>query len=487
MERVRGIGGLFLRATEPERLGHWYADHLGIEARTGELTPGLTLFTATPPDDDTTDAWSVLFEVDDLDAFVGQLRDAGVEVELSGGVARLRDPEDNIVRVRGPTVDRPWSSHPSSVHVLDGERARGRARSLRWLPFVLAVVIFVVFLRMTEERPARTPPPLDLGPTEVALDEMAPSVAESEHGRLLGIDTGDLFVLGTEGMARVDFAHDRITHTPLVPLHTTGPVSFLVGRDRALLRPRDSVPGYVVRDGRPATDVPWTLNRGGHVFPGPEPGQLWVESDSADPARAFALLTMDGRATGVMLPAPGLPPWPLASDGRGHILFGGTGGVYLSRPGGLERVTTGAVLAVGPTRFLTSECDERARCATVVTDRTTGFARVWRPRVPRLETVPQVGTVSPDGAFAAVVPPSTVAEPQPTLHLLNLVSGEDHRLDISVDPSSGPQQMVWSPDGAWLFVATEGTLVAVELRTRHVEQLDVGLIGVSRVAIRPPS
>ncbi len=30
MEKVLGIGGLFFRSHDPERLGKWYQDHLGV-------------------------------------------------------------------------------------------------------------------------------------------------------------------------------------------------------------------------------------------------------------------------------------------------------------------------------------------------------------------------------------------------------------------------------------------------------------------------
>jgi hypothetical protein len=33
MERVTGIGGVFFRARNPERLRAWYAEHLGVELR----------------------------------------------------------------------------------------------------------------------------------------------------------------------------------------------------------------------------------------------------------------------------------------------------------------------------------------------------------------------------------------------------------------------------------------------------------------------
>jgi hypothetical protein len=33
MERVTGIGGIFFKAKDPEKLRLWYRDHLGIESK----------------------------------------------------------------------------------------------------------------------------------------------------------------------------------------------------------------------------------------------------------------------------------------------------------------------------------------------------------------------------------------------------------------------------------------------------------------------
>jgi glyoxylase I family protein len=32
MERVTGIGGVFLRARDPAALARWYTEHLGVDA-----------------------------------------------------------------------------------------------------------------------------------------------------------------------------------------------------------------------------------------------------------------------------------------------------------------------------------------------------------------------------------------------------------------------------------------------------------------------
>ena len=34
-ERITGIGGIFFRARDPERMSAWYRDHLGIKAEGG--------------------------------------------------------------------------------------------------------------------------------------------------------------------------------------------------------------------------------------------------------------------------------------------------------------------------------------------------------------------------------------------------------------------------------------------------------------------
>ncbi|MEU7650795.1 hypothetical protein AB0C42_15550 [Micromonospora taraxaci] len=57
-------------------------------------------------------------------------------------------------------------------------------------------------------------------------------------------------------MARIDFAHHRITTTAKPALRSGGPVSFLVGPDRVVIRPLEAVPGYVVPDGEPASRRP---------------------------------------------------------------------------------------------------------------------------------------------------------------------------------------------------------------------------------------
>jgi predicted enzyme related to lactoylglutathione lyase len=89
-EAVEGVGGVFFRASDPDALRAWYAEHLGID-----MEDFGTVFTSKDGDQtvwapfpaDTTyfgtgeQPLMVNFRVRDLDAMLAQLRGAGVEVD----------------------------------------------------------------------------------------------------------------------------------------------------------------------------------------------------------------------------------------------------------------------------------------------------------------------------------------------------------------------------------------------------------------------
>ena len=112
-EKVTGIGGLFFRAHDPEALGRWYQEHLGISSPVWQQEAGPTAFS---PSSETTKyfgdlqkMWMVNFRVRDLDKMVTQLRTAGIEVKVDpqsspyGRFARLHDPEGNPIELWQPS------------------------------------------------------------------------------------------------------------------------------------------------------------------------------------------------------------------------------------------------------------------------------------------------------------------------------------------------------------------------------------------------
>ena len=119
MEKVAGIGGLFFRARDPEALGQWYLQHLGIaltptteDAAVWQQEAGPTVFTPFPEKTgyfgDPAKMWMVNFRVHHLDRMVAQLRAAGIEVKVdpqaypNGRFAHLRDPEGNPIELWQP-------------------------------------------------------------------------------------------------------------------------------------------------------------------------------------------------------------------------------------------------------------------------------------------------------------------------------------------------------------------------------------------------
>lgn len=391
---------------------------------------------------------------------------------------------------------------PDDVEFLDvgPERGVGAAFRLRRRPRLVllvvaavAVAVAVIAVVRSGGSPAGSPttPPRAAGsrssapgPSSTAssgvVSTSTVSVTILGHP-LLGVRAGwELFGRGPGVVVRIQFARGRITRTFHPALLSGGPVTFVTDAEGALIRPVDSIPGYLIPDGEPAREAPGALGAGGPVFPGPDPRHLWVSSSTSDDL--MVLVGMDGRRTGPSIAAP-----PQSSpintsllaipDQTGYLLFPGIGGVYDVRPSGTSRVTTGTVLAVGPTRWLAAECNSHARCRPVVIDRSTGVRYPLNTRVPlstRLNgAVPStVGVISPDGATVAVL----LGSPQARIEIIDLVTGASHalplRIDLSeVDTGWAWESMVWSPDSRWLFVAANGDLYAVNQRTDQITNL----------------
>ena len=120
MERVTGIGGFFFRARDPETLKRGYEERLGVKGvpehpgdEAWRQQEGETAFAPFPQDSEMIGSpehtWMINFRVDDLDAMVDQLRQAGETVDVDperypyGRFAEVRDPEGNRIQLWQPT------------------------------------------------------------------------------------------------------------------------------------------------------------------------------------------------------------------------------------------------------------------------------------------------------------------------------------------------------------------------------------------------
>ncbi|HEX4649988.1 MAG TPA: VOC family protein [Granulicella sp.] len=124
MARVTGIGGIFLKARDPQALAAWYAKHLGIELSTdypgknflwSDEVPartGMTVWSLFPADSsyfgNELQSAMVNYRVDDLDGLLEQLRAAQVAIDPKredygyGRFAWITDPEGNRVELWQP-------------------------------------------------------------------------------------------------------------------------------------------------------------------------------------------------------------------------------------------------------------------------------------------------------------------------------------------------------------------------------------------------
>lgn len=124
MQRVTGIGGIFIKARDPQRMKDWYRKHLGIDIQEWGGTSfrwhtperpepeGMTVWSIFPPDtryfDPSPAPFMVNYRVDDLHAVLAALRAEGCRVDDKvdesefGKFGWVMDPEDNRIELWQP-------------------------------------------------------------------------------------------------------------------------------------------------------------------------------------------------------------------------------------------------------------------------------------------------------------------------------------------------------------------------------------------------
>ena len=124
MSRVKGIGGIFIKSENPEKLKHWYRKHLGLEI---ESWGGLSFPWSDPDNSENKDytVWSIFgknssyfepskesfmvnYVVEDLKGLLRKLKAEGVEQvgeltkEQFGKFAWIMDPEGRKIELWEP-------------------------------------------------------------------------------------------------------------------------------------------------------------------------------------------------------------------------------------------------------------------------------------------------------------------------------------------------------------------------------------------------
>ena len=126
MEKVKGIGGVFFKTPDSERLRRWYAEHLGLDTQAWGATfrwrddedPSRRRQTVVGLFKSDSDYFApstldhmINFIVEDLDAFRRQLTESGVEVgdiheDENGRFCWVQDPDGRRVELWQPASDK---------------------------------------------------------------------------------------------------------------------------------------------------------------------------------------------------------------------------------------------------------------------------------------------------------------------------------------------------------------------------------------------
>lgn len=135
MRRVTGLGGVFFKANDPQKLYEWYDRHLGIkkgehgisflwrEAENAKKL-GMTAWALFAKDtryfDPSRANFMLNYRVENLDALLEALRSEGVEIDPKredydyGRFAWIMDPEGNRIELWEPLEAAPQKAAPSS-------------------------------------------------------------------------------------------------------------------------------------------------------------------------------------------------------------------------------------------------------------------------------------------------------------------------------------------------------------------------------------
>lgn len=311
------------------------------------------------------------------------------------------------------------------------------------------------------------------------------------HPALVGLPYEIVTDDGRGQLRFIDLASNTLTTLDAPNGSDTGR---LFAGDGWVLVPNGSSPRTLVyRDGIPDPYrilgfSPW------NVLHQPGAPTMWRPDEPLTAGQAGNMIEIEptGDPTGVAI---ALPRPATMIDSTGAFIVAAPGGTYVISAAGTSRLTTGEVIALGPTAALVSECDDALVCTYVVIDRVTGERRQL-PNLFHGVRLQQVGwfgheSISPDGAVAFVQVPSweevsgETVEVQPRLFAVDLQSG-DTTLIEGLDPWLAGTY--WTADSQYAFFLANGEALAYSRERREVLRAGPDETSTRRpqaVAVRP--
>jgi hypothetical protein len=308
---------------------------------------------------------------------------------------------------------------------------------------------------------------------------------EDYDGPMLPTPTGvKIAAFAGSELVEIDVDTGRAVRIPTPAVSSGAPVAVAAGTDWVVVRPFDSVGGYVIRSDGSVTQLQGEFLQpgvgGGGMFLGPTADEVWLTLYG--PTTKLGRVNVgDGQAVGPVIDIT--PGWAIGSDGRGGVYFTAVGRSYVATALGVRLVSEGQLVAVGPTTLLALECDASFVCATVLTDLLTGERRTV-PQTNGLLANTSVGSISPDGTKATVV---RYGDTAPHHVIIDLATGAEIELSNNSD-FWGTESFVWSTDSRYLlFPSSSGRVRAYDTaRPGLIIDLPVRLdSGPVSIAARP--
>lgn len=359
-------------------------------------------------------------------------------------------------------------------------------RRRRW-PTVLAGAVAIAGVLAYALNGSSPPPPPVVSSSAPAVEEQTPAATPTpgttELGRaVLGVTRPyELFGRGAGFVVRVEFARGRATITQVPALASTGPVSFVLTRRGALVRPLDYVSGYLVPDGRPAQPLTGSLAENGPIWSGPSADSVWQAVGSGSDT-ALQLTDLTGRRSGPAIPVPEGDAFNVYGDGIGGLVRVQSEGADFLRGRRWATVPDERVVAIGPARVLTAACGA-GTCRLRLRDLEGRRPRDVGSRPEALlggSWGSPAGRLSPGARFVAL--PASEPATAASLRVVDLREGRDVFADTEGEDVT---DLAWAPDARWLFVVTRrGDLRAVDPATGSVHGLGLGLPALAQLVIR---
>jgi len=219
------------------------------------------------------------------------------------------------------------------------------------------------------------------------------------------------------GVGLISIDQRSLTTWETLPLGN-GTLVLTASGDAIVVLPDEGAPGFTTTpDDDTVLGPPFA--GGGVMLPGPTSDTIWVPDTTGDELDAdvrYRLWRLDGSPVddpgGTVVDVP--DSVLLGSDGLGALVIQRGGDVFVVGADGAERLTSGELLAIGPSAAFVRECDADVACRVERIERSTGERTqidTLGTSVDRFRPVSDgqgaaLGTtVSPDGdAFVTTVP-----------------------------------------------------------------------------------